>query len=139
MNRAGREVAVVGVGYAPVARRGAPDIREITLDACEDALDDAGLRADDLDGIFQYSFGIDSPISVGTQRLLGVPNLTAFNDIMGTGPSGLASAMDAAMAIASGVCDTALVYGFATQADRITKEIVDDVITQKRAFGVFSQ
>jgi general secretion pathway protein A len=37
------------------------------------------------------------------------------------------------------LCDTALVYGFATQADRITKEIVDDVITQKRAFGVFSQ
>jgi general secretion pathway protein A len=37
------------------------------------------------------------------------------------------------------LCDTALVYGFATQADRITKKIVDDVITQKRAFGVFSQ
>lgn len=115
MNRAGREVAVVGVGYAPVARRGTPDIRELTLDACEDALDDAGLRAEDLDGIFQYSFGIDSPISVGTQRLLGVPNLTAFNDIMGTGPSGLASAMDAAMAIASGVCETALVYRTITQ------------------------
>ena len=32
----------------------------------------------------------DSPIAVGAQRLLGVPNLTAFNDIMGTGPSGLA-------------------------------------------------
>jgi general secretion pathway protein A len=35
------------------------------------------------------------------------------------------------------LCDTALVYGFATQAERITKEIVDDVINQKRAFGVF--
>jgi type II secretory pathway predicted ATPase ExeA len=37
------------------------------------------------------------------------------------------------------LCDTALVYGFATQAEFITKEIVDDVIEQKRTFGVFSQ
>src|SRR4051794_38026064 len=32
------------------------------------------------------------------------------------------------------LCDTALVYGFATQAESITKEIVADVITQKRNF-----
>jgi general secretion pathway protein A len=37
------------------------------------------------------------------------------------------------------LCDTALVYGFANQAEFITKEIVDDVITQKRTFGVFRQ
>jgi type II secretory pathway predicted ATPase ExeA len=36
------------------------------------------------------------------------------------------------------LCDTALVYGFATQAEWISKEIVADVITQKRAFGVFT-
>ncbi len=113
MNRAGREVAVVGVGYSDVTRRGEPDIRTMTRDAALDALDDAGLVATDLDAIFEYSFGMmrgDSPIAVGAQRLLGVPNLTAFNDIMGTGPSGLASAMDAAMAIAAGACETALVY-----------------------------
>jgi acetyl-CoA acetyltransferase len=113
MNRAGREVAVVGVGYSDVTRRGEPDIRTLTRDAALDALGDAGLAATDLDAIFEYSFGMvrgDSPIAVGAQRLLGVPNLTAFNDIMGTGPSGLASAMDAAMAISAGACETALVY-----------------------------
>jgi acetyl-CoA acetyltransferase len=113
VNRAGREVAVVGVGYSDITRRGDPDIRVLTRDAALDALTDAGLVATDLDAIFEYSFGImrgDSPIAVGAQRLLGVPNLTAFNDIMGSGPSGLASAMDAAMAIAAGACETALVY-----------------------------
>ena len=113
MNRVGREVAVVGVGYSDVTRRGEPDIRTLTRDAALDALGDAGLVATDLDAIFEYSFGMirgDSPIAVGAQRLLGVPNLTAFNDIMGTGPSGLASAMDAAMAISAGACETALVY-----------------------------
>ena len=37
------------------------------------------------------------------------------------------------------LCDTALVYGYAIQAESITKEIVDDVISQKRTFGVFTQ
>ena len=113
MNRAGREVAVVGVGYSDVTRRGDPDIRSLTHTAATDALGDAGLLATDLDAVFEYSFGGlrgDSPIAVSAQRLLGVPNLTAFNDIMGTGPSGLASAMDAAMAISAGACETALVY-----------------------------
>jgi acetyl-CoA acetyltransferase len=49
-------------------------------------------------------------MAVSTQRLLGIENLTMFNDIMGSGPSGLAGAMDASMAIASGACETALVY-----------------------------
>jgi len=115
----GREVAVVGVGYSEVTRPGAPDVRTLTLDAAHGALGSAGLTAGDLDAVFEYSFGGaagDSPIAVSTQRLLGVPNLRAFSDIMGTGPSGLASAMDAAMAIASGACETALVYRTITRA-----------------------
>src|SRR5205085_7420848 len=80
---------------------------------------DAGLTARDLDAIVEYSFGAmrsDSPIAASAQRLLAVENLTMFNDIMGTGPSGLASAMDASMAIASGACETALVYRTITRA-----------------------
>ena len=38
VNRAGREVAVVGVGYSDVTRRGEPDIRTLTRDAALDAL-----------------------------------------------------------------------------------------------------
>ncbi len=105
-----RDVAVVGVGYWPPVRSGHFDIGEITLSACRAALDDAGLAPSDVDGIVQYSFGSDSPSAVGAQRLLGIRNLHVFNDIMGSGPSGLASAMDASMAIASGACETVLVY-----------------------------
>jgi general secretion pathway protein A len=36
------------------------------------------------------------------------------------------------------LCDTALVYGFATRANRITGELVDQVIRDKRNFGVVS-
>jgi general secretion pathway protein A len=34
------------------------------------------------------------------------------------------------------LCDTALVYGFASEADVITAEIVDTVIQNKAQFGV---
>ena len=37
------------------------------------------------------------------------------------------------------LCDTALVYGFATQSNSITKSIVDLVIADKRDFGIFNQ
>jgi acetyl-CoA acetyltransferase len=112
VNRAGREVAVVGVGYSGVTRAGEPHIGALTLDAARAALDDAGLTSADLDAIVEYSFGFrgDSPMAVSSQRLLGIENLTMLNDIMGSGPAGLAGAMDASMAIASGACETALVY-----------------------------
>ena len=119
MNRAGRDVAVVGVGFSPTTRAGNPDIRTLTRDASVDALDDAGLTARDVDAIVEYSFGVlrgDSPIAISAQRLLGIGNLTMFNDIMGSGPSGLAGAMDAAMAIAAGACETALVYRTITRS-----------------------
>jgi acetyl-CoA acetyltransferase len=107
-----QQVAVVGVGYSPVSRSGEHDIRQLTLTACQAALNDAGLAPSDIDAIIEYQFGArgDSPIAVGAQRLLGIKNLNVFADIMGSGPSGLAAAMDAAMAIASGACTTALVY-----------------------------
>jgi acetyl-CoA acetyltransferase len=107
-----RPVAIAGVGYSPIARAGEHDVRTLTLTACRAAIADAGLMASDIDAIIEYQFGSrgDSPVAVSAQRLLGIDNLTVFNDIMGTGPSGLAGAMDAAMAVASGACETALVY-----------------------------
>jgi hypothetical protein len=41
VNRAGREVAVVGLGYSDVTRRGEPHIGALTLDAARAAIDDS--------------------------------------------------------------------------------------------------
>ena len=43
-------------------------------------------------------------------RLLGIPDLAAFADIMASNPSGLASALAGVMAVASGACETVLVF-----------------------------
>ncbi|MCU1344890.1 MAG: hypothetical protein JWL70_1156, partial [Acidimicrobiia bacterium] len=105
-----RDVAFVGVGYSELSRAGAANPRALTFAAVSEALTDAGLTGADVDGIFEYRFGPESPSAQEVARLIGAIDLAAFADIFATGPSGLASALAGAMAVASGVCETVVVY-----------------------------
>jgi acetyl-CoA acetyltransferase len=112
-----RRVAVSGVGYSEISRGGPlPAPERLALTATHNAMRDAGVTARDVDGIFQYSFGYDSPNCTYVQKGLGIDNLVVYQDIMGSGPSGLAAAMAGYMAVASGACETAVVYRCITQA-----------------------
>ena len=110
MSRRLEPTAVVGVGYAPTALRGGPGKEQLTLQACRAALHDAGLHPEDVDGLFQSRFGPESPDTLTAARLLGIPDLTAYQDLETAGPSGLAGPMAAAMAVGSGACEVALAY-----------------------------
>jgi acetyl-CoA acetyltransferase len=88
----------------------------LALSAVKDALSDAGVRAADVDGIFEYKFGPESPGAQDMARLLGIRDLAAFADIMPSNPSGLAGALAGVMAVASGACDTVLAYRCLTRA-----------------------
>jgi acetyl-CoA acetyltransferase len=104
MTMAGRSVAVVGVGYSPFTRHGDPDPRTLALASVRAATDDAGLSPLQIDGMFHYKF--DGDISVQEiQSMLGIEDLAVFSDTTVTGPSGLTSAMEAVMAVASGACE----------------------------------
>ncbi|MCX2934883.1 thiolase family protein [Mycobacterium sp. CVI_P3] len=116
MSSLAHEVAIVGVGYSELSRAGEPDPRRLTLTAAKEALSDAGLRSADIDGIFEYKFGPESPGAQDMARLLGIPDLAAFADIMASNPSGLGGALAGVMAVASGACETVLVYRCLTRA-----------------------
>ena len=105
-----REVAIVGVGSSPATRDESVKVEPLTLTACKEAMDDAGLTSKDIDGLFQYTFGFDSPDCHYVQRALGIPDLAAYGDIGSMGPSGLAGALAGVQAVASGGCETAIVY-----------------------------
>ena len=111
-----RPVAIAGVGYSELSRTGEPNPNALALAAAKAALSDAGLRGVDIDGIFEYKFGPESPGAQDMARLLGVPDLAAFADIMATGPSGVAGALAGVMAVASGACETVLVFRCLTRA-----------------------
>ena len=56
----GQEVAVVGVGYSPITR-GVAASRTQALIACRAAIADAGLHANDVDGVFESQLWGESP------------------------------------------------------------------------------
>ncbi|WP_413790954.1 MULTISPECIES: thiolase family protein [unclassified Pseudomonas] len=110
MNKKGREIAVVGVGYSNVYRGPSPSVEALTTTACLAAIEDSGLTAKDIDGIFEYQIGNESPKALYVQGALGCADLAAYADIMGTGPSGLAGVLAAIAAVSAGTCETALAY-----------------------------
>jgi general secretion pathway protein A len=67
--------------------------------------------------------------AAGAQRPLFAPEACAF----------IAQASAGIPRTINILCDTALVYGYSSEAPIITKNIVEDVITHKRALGVFAQ
>ncbi len=116
MNSLTRPVAIAGVGYSELSRNGEPSPNSLAITAAKAGLSDAGLSAADVDGIFEYKFGPESPGAQDMARLLGVPDLAAFADIMASNPSGLAGALAGVMAVASGACETVLVFRCLTRS-----------------------
>jgi acetyl-CoA acetyltransferase len=111
-----RDIAIVGVGYSPLSRTGTPDPRGLTFTAVQESLADAGLHGSDVDGIFEYKFGPESPSAQEVARMIGSPNLEAFADLVPNNPSGLGGPLAGVMAVASGVCETVVSYRCLTRA-----------------------
>lgn len=116
MSGLARPVAIAGVGYSELSRKGEPHPDALALTAARAALADAGVRTSDIDGIFEYKFGPESPGAQDMARLLGVPDLAAFADIMASNPSGLGGVLAGVMAVASGACETVLVFRCLTRS-----------------------
>lgn len=104
--------AFVGVGYAATSRDKGIDARPLAVHAARAAIADAGLTVSDIDSVFEYA-GHESAIDIA--RMLGLENLVAYADYTPLGPSGLAAAIGAHMAVLSGASDVALVVRSVTR------------------------
>ncbi|HSV79521.1 MAG TPA: hypothetical protein VLK85_09995 [Ramlibacter sp.] len=112
------KVAIVGVGLSEIVRHSEKSLGALALDACLAAIDDAGLKVGDIDGICNYpspsrlgagdTDGVDIVGVKYIAQALRLDNLSWFNS-MTTGTI-TASVVEAAAAIASGICTTALVW-----------------------------
>ena len=96
------QVAIVGIGTTPFSRDSGRSELSLVLEACQNAIKDAGLTKHDIDGLSGDIFRNEI-----VQSALGIPEtgwsvscLTAFNIQM----------TNAMMAVASGVCETVLVH-----------------------------
>lgn len=112
-----RSAAIAGVGeseYGVVPHRSA---LQLHADAAAAALEDAGLTLADVDGLFTNGDGIDLLHVVRVAEYLGV-RPTVFDGTISGGSAWVTYVEHAAMAIATGRCEVALiVYGSAQRSE----------------------
>ena len=102
--------AVVGVGLAGCGEAHGRAPLDILAEATHNALEDAGLKLSDVDGIFTGSSYHFMP-ALSTAEYLGIKPRFSDSSMVG-GSSFVAHTLNAAMAIKTGQCDVALIcYG----------------------------
>lgn len=129
------DASIVGIGETEYFKRGEVTDRSEFQLACEavlEAVDDAGLDIEQIDGFSSYMNDRNEPQRLATS--LGIPEYR-FNNLAwgGGGGSACAAVMNAAMAVRSGSADYVVAlrslcqgqfsrYGQASQSDRVRDE-----------------
>ena len=120
MAEAERRAIVSGIGQSAVGRRLGRGELDLTVEACLDAIADAGLTRDDIDGLASY------PGEMGTPKGFSGPGTPAVQDALGLrlswhragpeGPAQLSAFVDAVLAVSAGLARHVLVYRTVTEA-----------------------
>ncbi len=117
-----KNVAITGIGQSEVGRPSAKSAMALTIDACKEAIADAGLSRDDIDGVAAWpgdNNNGDAFSPVGPNALIGTLGLKV-NWFGGgyEGPGPIAGIINGAMAIAAGLCNHVLVFRTITESSR---------------------
>lgn len=115
-----RQAAITGIGQSQVGRRlGRTDL-DLTLDACLDAIADAGLTRDDIDGLATYpggGLGGGGFAGPGTPEVQDALRLKLnWHDGGSEGPGQMRAVIAACFAIAAGAARHVLVYRTVTES-----------------------
>ncbi|NNC37669.1 MAG: thiolase family protein [Acidimicrobiales bacterium] len=119
-------VYITGVGQSEVKRPSLKSGAELTIDACLEAVADAGLQLDDIDGVACWPGDNNngapfSPIGpVGLKTLLGLDVKWFGGGYEGPGP--IAGIINGAMAIEAGLCRHVLVFRTITESSARLKD-----------------
>jgi acetyl-CoA acetyltransferase len=104
------QVAIAGVGFTPFTRASGRTVLDLAAEACRSALADAGLPASEVDGVASFAFLGDSVPSHAVATALAAPKVSWILDMNMGGQAPCLLAMNAAMAIHSGLATSVLIY-----------------------------
>jgi acetyl-CoA acetyltransferase len=104
------KTAIAGVGYTELTKDSGITVLDLAIRACRAALDDAGLIADDVDGIVSFGLLGDSVRVQSVAAALGGRELRCAIDLNLGGQAPCHAVALAAMAVASGVAKNVLVF-----------------------------
>ncbi|WP_228529718.1 lipid-transfer protein [Diaphorobacter caeni] len=107
MNISGR-AAIAGLGATEFSKNSGRTELRLAMEATLAALADAGIDPKDVDGFSSYS--VDKVPEYEIARLLGARTVNFFSQVPHGGGAACAPILHAAMAVATGVCKTVVVY-----------------------------
>jgi acetyl-CoA acetyltransferase len=102
------EAAIAGIGQTGYSKRSGVSELSLACQAVRAAIDDAGLRPRDVDGL--VTFLMDSSDEVEVARTVGIGELTLFSRVAYGGGACVGLVHQAAMAVATGAAETVVVY-----------------------------
>jgi acetyl-CoA acetyltransferase len=106
-----RYVAIVGIGFSKLARSLDETGADLAVEACREALEDAGLAPGGVDGIATFLGAYENaPLSEVVPRLALGPELRLESDLMALAPAAVTAVVDAMNAVRRGQCHTVLAY-----------------------------
>lgn len=100
--------AIAGLGATEFSKNSGRTELRLAMEAIHGALNDAGIAPAEVDGFVSYS--IDKVPEYEIARLLGAREVTFFSQIPHGGGAACAPVLHAAMAVATGVAKTVVVY-----------------------------
>lgn len=120
VDAAERKAIVSGIGQSQVGRRLMRSDMDLTLEACLNAIGDAGLRRQDIDGLASYPGKMGAPAGFSGPGILEVQDALRLElNWHRSGQEGAAqfsAVIDAVAAVASGLARHVLVYRTVTEA-----------------------
>ena len=102
------KTAISGIGATEFSKDSGRSTLRLAVEACDAAIQDAGLQPKDIDAIVTFTVDVNHEIDVA--RSLGIPELTHFSRIHHSGGAACGTIHQAAMAVHSGACKNVLVY-----------------------------
>jgi acetyl-CoA acetyltransferase len=104
----GGKTAIVGIGATEFSKDSGRSELRLAVEATKAALDNAGVAPSEVDGM--VTFTMDNNPEIEVARNLGMNDLKLFSRVHYGGGAGGGTILQAAMAVASGVCDVVVCY-----------------------------
>ena len=101
----GGKAALAGIGQTEFSKESGRTEMQLACEAVKSAIDDAGLRPSDIDGM--VTFTVDENEEIEVARNVGIESLSFFTRVPHGGGAAAGTVMQAAMAVATGAAEAA--------------------------------
>ena len=102
------KTAIVGIGQTEFSKKSGRSELRLAVEAVKSAIDDAGLRPEDIDGLATIS--MDTSAETDIARALGMGDVTYFSRVHFGGGAACGVVLQAVLAVATGAARNVVVY-----------------------------